>query len=46
MDINQKDKTNGPSIPSFLLKTYEIVCDPLSDEIISWNDEGNGFIVK
>ena len=41
-----KEKTNGPSIPSFLVKTYEIVCDPSSDNIITWNSEGNGFIVK
>lgn len=44
---NSKGGTNmHVNIPSFLLKTYEIVQDTSSDEIISWNEEGNGFIVK
>ena len=34
------------NVPSFLVKTYEIVCDPESDDIICWNEEGNGFVVK
>ena len=34
------------NVPSFLVKTYDIVCDPQSDDIIAWNEEGNAFIVK
>ena len=44
---NAKGGTNMHiNIPSFLLKTYEIVQDTTFDDIISWNLEGNGFIVK
>ncbi|KAF5750228.1 Heat Stress Transcription Factor family protein [Tripterygium wilfordii] len=31
--------------PPFLLKTYMLVEDPASDEVISWNEEGTGFVV-
>lgn len=34
------------NIPSFLLKTYDIVNDPATNDIICWNEENNGFIVK
>jgi heat shock transcription factor 1 len=34
------------TIPAFLLKTYEILENPAYSEIISWNKEGNAFIVK
>ena len=45
--VNSKGGTNmHVNIPSFLLKTFDIVQDPSSDSIISWNPEGNGFIVK
>lgn len=30
----------------FLVKTFNFVTDPASDDIISWNKEGDGFIVK
>ena len=33
------------NVPMFLLKTYDIVCDPASDEIISWNADGASFVV-
>lgn len=33
------------NVPSFLLKTYDIVSDKKLDHIISWNKEGNSFIV-
>ncbi|KAL8150279.1 hypothetical protein V2J09_020087 [Rumex salicifolius] len=33
----------GP--PPFLTKTYEMVDDPAIDQILSWNREGNSFIV-
>ncbi|PWA69502.1 winged helix-turn-helix DNA-binding domain, Heat shock transcription factor family [Artemisia annua] len=29
----------------FLSKTYSLVDDPLTDEMISWNENGNGFVV-
>lgn len=33
------------SPPPFLLKTYMLVGDPSTDEVISWNPEGTAFIV-
>ncbi|XP_071702971.1 heat shock factor protein HSF24-like [Rutidosis leptorrhynchoides] len=29
----------------FLIKTYQLVDDPMTDEMISWNENGNGFVV-
>ncbi|KAI3713389.1 hypothetical protein L1987_71966 [Smallanthus sonchifolius] len=29
----------------FLTKTYQLVDDPSSDEMVSWNDHGNAFVV-
>ncbi|KAD5316790.1 hypothetical protein E3N88_16736 [Mikania micrantha] len=29
----------------FLTKTYQLVDDPSSDEMISWNENGNAFVV-
>lgn len=34
-----------PPPPPFLLKTYQVVEDPITDEVISWNGEGTGFVV-
>ncbi|CAA3019558.1 heat stress transcription factor B-3-like [Olea europaea subsp. europaea] len=34
------------SPPPFLLKTYMLVEDPTTDEVISWNENGTGFIVR
>lgn len=31
--------------PPFLLKTYTVVEDPATDEVISWNDDGTAFVV-
>ncbi|CAK9319524.1 unnamed protein product [Citrullus colocynthis] len=31
--------------PPFLLKTYMVVEDPATDEVISWNDDGTAFVV-
>ncbi|CAN6808046.1 hypothetical protein Bca4012_002446 [Brassica carinata] len=31
--------------PPFLVKTYKVVEDPTTDEVISWNGDGTGFIV-
>ncbi|CAD8060403.1 unnamed protein product [Paramecium primaurelia] len=33
------------NVPSFLLKTYEILENPSLSHIITWNQEGNSFIV-
>lgn len=34
------------SIPTpFLTKTYQLVDDPVYDELISWNEDGSTFIV-
>ncbi|KAF5473264.1 hypothetical protein F2P56_009889 [Juglans regia] len=33
------------SPPPFLLKTYVLVEDPATDEVISWNTEGTAFVV-
>ncbi|CAD8120059.1 unnamed protein product [Paramecium sonneborni] len=43
---SRSQKTNGDSIPAFLLKTYEIIDNPSNQDVISWNEEGNAFIVK
>jgi hypothetical protein len=43
--INIGSNTNV-NIPSFLVKTYDFVNDPQFDDIISWNEDGDGFIVK
>ncbi|XP_010505955.1 PREDICTED: heat stress transcription factor B-3-like [Camelina sativa] len=31
--------------PPFLVKTYQVVEDPTTDEVISWNEDGTGFVV-
>ncbi|KFK37011.1 hypothetical protein AALP_AA4G200600 [Arabis alpina] len=31
--------------PPFLVKTYKVVEDPTTDEVISWNGDGTGFVV-
>lgn len=33
------------SVPSFLLKTYEIVGDATLNDIVRWNDSGDAFII-
>lgn len=48
---DRKRKTRAGSksqstVPAFLLKTYEILENPVYNDIISWNREGNAFIVK
>lgn len=34
------------STPPFLLKTYMLVEDPATDDVISWNSDGSAFIVR
>ncbi|KAH7557238.1 hypothetical protein ACOSP7_026763 [Xanthoceras sorbifolium] len=31
--------------PPFLLKTYMLIEDPTTDDVISWNGDGTGFVV-
>ncbi|CAH8387567.1 unnamed protein product [Eruca vesicaria subsp. sativa] len=31
--------------PPFLVKTYKVIEDPITDEVISWNEDGSGFVV-
>ncbi|KAJ9562244.1 hypothetical protein OSB04_007404 [Centaurea solstitialis] len=39
-------KMSNRSVPApFLTKTYQLVDDPATDDVISWNDGGNTFIV-
>lgn len=33
------------SPPPFLLKTYMLVDDPVTDHVVSWNSDGTGFVV-
>ena len=33
------------AVPSFLLKTYEIVSDPGYSDIVSWNKAGDAFVI-
>ncbi|KAF9593698.1 hypothetical protein IFM89_024636 [Coptis chinensis] len=50
MDHDQCDKellehVKKPSPPPFLLKTYMLVEDPSTDDVISWNKDGTAFVV-
>jgi hypothetical protein len=40
------ESTLNDNIPSFLLKTYEILENNKYMDIISWTRNGEGFIVK
>ncbi|WPT15423.1 Heat stress transcription factor A-1d [Picochlorum sp. SENEW3] len=42
-DKSKKQSSNQP--PPFLVKTYELVDEPLTDPIVSWGAEGLSFIV-
>jgi heat shock transcription factor len=35
----------GPQLPPFLSKTYDLVTDPHLDGVISWGRAGNSFVV-
>ncbi|KZV23490.1 heat stress transcription factor A-8 [Dorcoceras hygrometricum] len=40
-----KSLENGTSLPPFLVKCYEMVNDESTDELISWNDSNQSFII-
>ncbi|KFM23918.1 Heat stress transcription factor A-1d [Auxenochlorella protothecoides] len=42
----QREPARAPNPPApFIIKTYELIEDPSTDEIISWNEDGTSFIV-
>ncbi|KAI3743132.1 hypothetical protein L1987_60835 [Smallanthus sonchifolius] len=46
MDGSQASSGGGGGGPApFLLKTYEMVDDSVTDEIVSWSTKGNSFVV-
>lgn len=47
MGSRSKNATSSEflSVPSFLLKTYEIVSDESLDDIVRWNETGDAFII-
>ncbi|KAI3741628.1 hypothetical protein L1987_59302 [Smallanthus sonchifolius] len=38
-------QSNAPSLPPFIAKTYDMVNDPLTDQIVSWSHNNRSFIV-
>ncbi|KAG8371967.1 hypothetical protein BUALT_Bualt12G0017900 [Buddleja alternifolia] len=50
MECDQSEKglleyVRKASPPPFLLKTYMLVEDPATDDVVSWNDDGTAFVV-
>jgi hypothetical protein len=43
--VGRPTKSHG-NVPAFLTKTYEFLDVPENNHLISWNSEGNAFIVK
>lgn len=43
--IGKSTSTAELQPPPFLVKTYKVVEDPKTDEVISWNGDGTGFVV-
>ncbi|XP_010504664.1 PREDICTED: heat stress transcription factor A-1e [Camelina sativa] len=42
---NSSTAVMGGSIPPFLSKTYDMVDDPLTDDVVSWSSGNNSFVV-
>eukprot|EP00742_Colponemidia_sp_Colp-10_P002810 GILJ01003004.1.p1 GENE.GILJ01003004.1~~GILJ01003004.1.p1 ORF type:complete len:691 (-),score=107.59 GILJ01003004.1:290-2311(-) len=40
------DEANRHNVPAFLTKTFDILEDPSYENVISWNQEGDAFVVK
>lgn len=45
-ESNLLEYVRKASTPPFLLKTYMLVEDPATDDVISWNADGSAFIVR
>eukprot|EP00954_Amorphochlora_amoebiformis_P027025 1382790-Amorphochlora_amoeboformis.AAC.2 len=45
-DDNDSQSEEEKPVPPFLLKTYEMVNDNKTDDIISWTPKGDAFVVK
>ena len=44
--LRELEKMSQRSVPApFLTKTYQLVDDPSTDDVISWNESGNTFVV-
>lgn len=44
-DLLEDYMVRKSSPPPFLLKTYMLVDDPVTDHVVSWNSDGTGFVV-
>lgn len=44
-DLLEEFMVRKSSPPPFLLKTYMLVEDPVTDQVVSWNSDGTGFVV-
>lgn len=45
VDIGHDLVVTKSSPSPFLLKTYMLVDDPVTDSVVSWNSDGTGFVV-
>lgn len=44
-DNNLLEYVRKSTPPPFLLKTYMLIEDPTTDDVVSWNGNGTGFVV-
>jgi len=42
----REEDVDSKSTPAFLLKTFNMVSDPATNHVVSWNEKGDAFIVK
>jgi len=42
----REEDADSKSTPAFLLKTFNMVSDPATNHVVSWNEKGDAFIVK
>ena len=45
ISVKYAGSTEFITVPSFLLKTYEIVSDPAYSDIVCWNKAGDAFVI-